>query len=102
MEATSHGYIVPLPGTTAGDTMRFMSSAKIAISLEPEALRQLDQLVDGGLFPSRSKLIQDAVAEKLQRLRRVRLAQQCAKLQPSEEQAAAEEGFHGESQWPEY
>jgi Arc/MetJ-type ribon-helix-helix transcriptional regulator len=79
-----------------------MSSAKIAISLNPEALRQVDQLVDGGLFPSRSKLIQDAVAEKLQRLRRVRLAQECAKLQRPAEQAAAEELFRGEVEWPEY
>jgi Arc/MetJ-type ribon-helix-helix transcriptional regulator len=79
-----------------------MSSAKIAISLDPEALRQVDQLVEGGLFPSRSKLIQDAVAEKLQRLRRIRLAQECAKLQPVAEQAAAEELFRGEAEWPEY
>jgi Arc/MetJ-type ribon-helix-helix transcriptional regulator len=79
-----------------------MSSAKIAISLDPEALKQVDQLVEGGMFPSRSKLIQDAVAEKLQRLRRVRLARECAKLQRSAEQAAAEEVFHGEAEWPEY
>jgi Arc/MetJ-type ribon-helix-helix transcriptional regulator len=79
-----------------------MSSAKIAISLDPEALKQVDQLVEGGQFPSRSKLIQDAVAEKLQRLRRVRLAQECAKLQRPAEQAAAEELFRGEAEWPEY
>jgi len=79
-----------------------MSSAKIAISLDPEALRQVDQLVDGGLFPSRSKLIQDAVAEKLQRLQRVRLARECAKLEPVAERAAAEESFLGEAEWPEY
>ena len=79
-----------------------MSSAKIAISLDPEALRQVDQLVNGGAFPSRSKLIQDAVSEKLQRLRRVRLAQECAKLQPLAEQAAAEEFFSSEAEWPEY
>jgi Arc/MetJ-type ribon-helix-helix transcriptional regulator len=79
-----------------------MSSAKIAISLDPEALKQVDQLVDGGLFPSRSKLIQDAVAEKLQRLRRVRLAQESAKLQRQTEQSAAEERFRGEAEWPEY
>lgn len=79
-----------------------MSSAKIAISLDPEALRQVDQLVEGGVFPSRSKLIQDAVAEKLQRLRRVRLAQECAKLQLFAERAAAEERFQGEVEWPEY
>lgn len=91
-----------LSGTTNGDTIIPMSSAKIAISLDPEALRQVDQLVEGGLFPSRSKLIQDAVAEKLLRLRRVRLARECAKLQPSEERAAAEEFFQGEAEWPEY
>jgi Arc/MetJ-type ribon-helix-helix transcriptional regulator len=68
----------------------------------PEALRQVDQLVEGGLFPSRSKLIHDAVAEKLQRLRRVRLAQEDAKLQPRVEQAAAEEFLRGEAEWPEY
>jgi Arc/MetJ-type ribon-helix-helix transcriptional regulator len=79
-----------------------MSSAKVAISLDPEALKQVDQLVEVGVFPSRSKLIQDAVAEKLQRLRRVRLAQECAKLQPLAERAAAEERFHGEAEWPEY
>jgi Arc/MetJ-type ribon-helix-helix transcriptional regulator len=79
-----------------------MSSAKIAISLDPDALKQVDQLVEGGLFPSRSKLIQDAVAEKLQRLRRTRLAQECAKLQPSSEQEEAEEIFRGEAEWPEY
>ncbi|HYU32971.1 MAG TPA: ribbon-helix-helix domain-containing protein [Thermoanaerobaculia bacterium] len=79
-----------------------MSSAKIAISLDPEALKQVDQLVEGGLFPSRSKLIQDAVAEKLLRLRRVRLARECAKLERHAEQSAAEELFCGEAEWPEY
>jgi Arc/MetJ-type ribon-helix-helix transcriptional regulator len=96
------GRIVPLPGTTAGDTLSLMSSAKIAISLDPEALKQVDQLVEGGLFPSRSKLIQDAVAEKLQRMRRVRLAQECAKLQPLAERTMAEERLSAEAEWPEY
>lgn len=82
--------------------MALMSSAKVAVSLDPEALKQVDQLVAGGVFPSRSKLIQDAVAEKLQRLRRVRLAKECAKLEPFAEQAATEERFHGEAEWPEY
>lgn len=82
--------------------MRAMSSAKIAISLAPESLKQMDALVEGGLFPSRSKLIQDAVAEKLQRLQRIRLAQECAKLQPCAERAASEEFFLGETEWPEY
>ena len=45
---------------------------------------------------------QDAVAEKLQRFRRIRLAQECAKLQPAAERAAAEEYLQGEVAWPEY
>ena len=79
-----------------------MSSAKIAISLDPAALQEVDQMVRRGLFPSRSKLIQDAVVEKLNRFRRVRLAEECAKLRPAEERAAAEEFFAGETAWPEY
>jgi Arc/MetJ-type ribon-helix-helix transcriptional regulator len=79
-----------------------MSSAKIAISLDPGVLKQVDQLVERGLFPSRSKLIQDAISEKLLRLRKIRLAQECAKLERSTEQAAAEEFFVGEAEWPDY
>ena len=38
----------------------------------------------------------------LERLRRVRLAKECAKLQPSTEQMAAEEVFLDEAVWPDY
>jgi len=38
----------------------------------------------------------------LQRLRRVRLAQECAKLDKEAEQAAAEEFLPGETEWPAY
>lgn len=45
----------------------------------------------------------DAVSEKLVRLGRDRLARECAKLLPSEEQAMAEEGIAKEmEEWPEY
>ncbi len=79
-----------------------MSSAKVAISLDPDSLKQVDQLVQSGAFPSRSKLIQDAVEEKLQRIQRVRLSQECAKLDRTTEQAEAEEVFSGEAEWPAY
>ena len=79
-----------------------MPAAKIAVSLNPEALKEVDRLVQGGLFPSRSSLIQDALTEKLQKLRRVRLAQECAKLDRAAEQAAAEVFLPGEVPWPEY
>jgi hypothetical protein len=53
-------------------------------------------------FPNRSKAIQAAVAEKLSRLERSRLAQECAKLDPDFEQSLAEEGFSAEMEtWPE-
>lgn len=79
-----------------------MPVAKIAVSLDPDALREVDQLVERGLFPSRSRLIQDAIGEKLRRIRRVRLAQECAKLDKAAEQSAAEEYLPSEAQWPEY
>lgn len=79
-----------------------MSSAKIAISIDSKALQQVDRLVQRGVFPNRSKLFQLAVFEKLARLDRQRLAQECAKLRPQEEQALAEERFDGETEWPAY
>ncbi|HEX6901186.1 MAG TPA: hypothetical protein VF789_15785 [Thermoanaerobaculia bacterium] len=48
------------------------------------------------------KLIQDTVTEKLRRLKRVRLTQECAKLQPTSEKIETEERLQGEAEWPEY
>ena len=80
-----------------------MRVAKVAVSLDEQALARVDQLVKEGKFPSRSRLIQDAVAEKLERMRKTRLAVECAKLDPSFEQATAEEGLSEEAgSWPEY
>jgi len=60
-------------------------------------------LVKSNLFPNRSKAVQEAVAEKLARLEKSRLAQECAKLDPDSEQSLAEEGFAAElEEWPEY
>jgi len=41
-----------------------MATAKIAISLDEGTVKRLDRLVKSRVFPSRSKLIQDAVEEK--------------------------------------
>lgn len=66
-------------------------------------LHRLDRLVRERVFPNRSKAIQDAVEEKLEKLERNRLARECAKLDPSTEKAMAEEGMDEElEQWPEY
>ena len=80
-----------------------MSRTKVAITLEEQTLAQVDALVDQRIFPNRSRAIQVAVQEKLDRLSRSRLAQQCAKLDPDFEKTLAEEGLSEEiAQWPEY
>jgi metal-responsive CopG/Arc/MetJ family transcriptional regulator len=80
-----------------------MKSSKVAISIEKQTLDELDELVKNRVFPSRSRAIQEAVQEKLSRMKRTRLAEECAKLDPKDEQAQAEEGISEElRQWPAY
>ena len=80
-----------------------MSSAKIAVSLDEKLLTSLDDLVSSKVFASRSQAVQIAVQEKLARLKRTRLARECAKLDPVEEKQLAEEGLAGDMEtWPEY
>jgi metal-responsive CopG/Arc/MetJ family transcriptional regulator len=80
-----------------------MSVAKIAITIDEGLLFKVDRLVRGKHFANRSKAIQQAVEEKIQRYDRSRLARECAKLDPKIEQAMAEEGISLEAkQWPPY
>ncbi len=80
-----------------------MSTAKIAISMNEDILHQLDDLVSQAEFPSRSGAIQKAVLEMLEKKYGNRLARECAKLDPEEEMAIAEEGMNSElGSWPEY
>jgi metal-responsive CopG/Arc/MetJ family transcriptional regulator len=80
-----------------------MNKAKIAITLEQETVKQLDRLIEKQTFKNRSQAIQQAVAEKLDRLDRSRLARECAKLDTVSEQSLAEEGFSEDVvQWPDY
>ena len=80
-----------------------MSSSKFAITLETCVLAEVDALVKKHVFPNRSRAIQEAVKEKLDRLNHSLLARECAKLEPEYEKALAEEGLSEElSEWPEY
>ena len=80
-----------------------MGTEKIAITIEGKTLIRLDSLVKSRAFPSRSRLIQEAIREKLERLDRSRLARECAKLDEQFEKSLAEEGISEElSEWPEY
>ena len=80
-----------------------MAASKIAITIDDNLLKQLDLMVKSRVFPNRSKAIQEAVSDKLTRLERTRLAQECAKLDPEYEQNLADEGFLTEiNEWPAY
>ena len=66
-------------------------------------MERVDELVAQQRFRNRSQAIEAALAEKLQRIARTRLAGECAKLDPKEEKALAEEGLAGSLEtWPEY
>ncbi len=80
-----------------------MSTAKVAITIEENLLRKLDRVVQKASYPSRSRMIQEAVEEKLTRMDRSRLARECAKLDQIEERRLAEQGLSTElSEWPQY
>lgn len=80
-----------------------MAATKVAVTIDSELLAELDELVAQQVFPNRSKAIQEALADKLGRMRRRRLARESAKLVPAEEQALAEEGLAEDlTQWPPY
>ncbi len=80
-----------------------MYTSKVAISINRETLKKLDDLVKDEVFPNRSRAIQQAVEEKLNRMKHTRLAEQCAKLDPIDENTIAEEGLSLElDKWPAY
>jgi Arc/MetJ-type ribon-helix-helix transcriptional regulator len=80
-----------------------MVTVKIAVTLDRDMVARLDKLVEEKKFPSRSRAVQEAVSDKLDRLQRSRLARECAKLDPAFEKALAEEGLAQDwKEWPEY
>ena len=63
----------------------------------------VDALVAARRFANRSHAVETALADTVARAARTRLARECAKVNPREEQALAEEGFSGSRDtWPEY
>ena len=68
-----------------------MSRTKIAITVDEQALTEIDRLVREGIYPNRSRAIEVAVIDSIERFKHSRLARECAKLDPAEETA-----------WPEY
>ena len=80
-----------------------MAKTKVAVTVDGDLLDELDELIAKGRFPNRSQAIETALAEKLARLSRARLARECAKLDPGEEKQLAEEGLSDAlAEWPAY
>ena len=80
-----------------------MSKTKIAITLDEDYVTEIDHLIQEHRVHNRSQAIQEAVKEKQQKITKNRLAQECAKLDPSFEQAMADEGLSEDlREWPEY
>lgn len=67
--------------------------AKVAITLERQLLRLVDQWVAQRRFSSRSHAIQVALRDEVERWKHTRLAEEVRKLNPREERALAEEQF---------
>ncbi|HEX8619012.1 MAG TPA: ribbon-helix-helix domain-containing protein, partial [Thermoanaerobaculia bacterium] len=63
---------------------------------------EIDRLVRDGVYPNRSQAIESAVKERVEKLSRTRLARECALLDKAEEQRLADEGYAGDTEWPEY
>jgi metal-responsive CopG/Arc/MetJ family transcriptional regulator len=80
-----------------------MAKTKVAVTLDSDLLERLDELVERRRFRNRSQAIESALADKLQRLARTRLARESAKLNPREEKRLADEGLADDfATWPEY
>jgi Arc/MetJ-type ribon-helix-helix transcriptional regulator len=80
-----------------------MPKTKVALTLDADLIEQVDELVERHRFRSRSQAIEAALADKLRRLARTRLATESAKSNPREEKRLADEGLGEDlAAWPEY
>jgi metal-responsive CopG/Arc/MetJ family transcriptional regulator len=78
-----------------------MAKSKVALTIDADLLDRVDDLVARRRFRNRSQAVEAALAEKLARLARTRLAEEAAKLDPVEEQRLADDGLAADG-WPEY
>lgn len=80
-----------------------MPKTKVALTLDAELLGRVDELVAKQQFRNRSQAVEAALADKLQRIARTRLARESARLNPTEEKRLAEESLvEALDSWPEY
>lgn len=80
-----------------------MPKTKVAVTVDAALLGRVDELVAARRFANRSQAVEAALADTVARVARARLARECAKLDPRDEQALAEESVAGSREtWPEY
>lgn len=78
-----------------------MGRSKVAITLSESILDRLDKLVQDRVYSNRSEAIETAVEEKLSRMEKRMLVEECAKLDPTFERTMAEEGLATDlKEWP--
>ncbi len=80
-----------------------MPKSKIAVTIDAQLVAQVDRLVRDRSYVNRSRVVEEALLEKLARIGRTRLVDELAKLDPAFERSLAEEGLGVDhTQWPEY
>jgi metal-responsive CopG/Arc/MetJ family transcriptional regulator len=80
-----------------------MPKTKVALTLDTALLERVDELVERRRFRSRSQAVEAALADKMQRLARTRLARESAKLNQRAEKRIADEGLLDPlDSWPDY
>ncbi len=80
-----------------------MPVAKVAVTIDARLLREVDGWVAAGEFPNRSRVVQAALHQlQQQRTGQQSLLGELAKLDPTEEQALADERLAGDAPWPAY
>jgi len=80
-----------------------MPKSKIAVTIDAQVISQVDRLVKEKAYPNRSRIIEEALTEKLSRMDRSRLLRELNKLDVGFERALAEEGIAQDTtEWPEY
>jgi metal-responsive CopG/Arc/MetJ family transcriptional regulator len=80
-----------------------MPKTKVALTLDADLVERVDELVAKQMFRNRSQAVEAALADKVHRLARTRLARESAKLTPANEKRLADEGLvDALESWPEY
>jgi metal-responsive CopG/Arc/MetJ family transcriptional regulator len=80
-----------------------MPKTKVAVTVDAGLLRHVDALVAEHRFASRSQAVESALADTVTRIKRTRLARECAKVNRRDERALADEFLRASVEtWPEY